>query len=107
MTYFLDGGAAKTALKEKIMLQFERDPTMKTIDTPDQDLKTIRERTMQKIARMGLYLGQESLHDFKERMNMLTMFDPASWTRIGVHFGRSKVRESVQPTVLYSNYFWD
>jgi hypothetical protein len=61
------------------MLQFERDPVMKTIDTPDQDLKTIRVRTMEKIARMGGYLTTEPVSDFKERMNILTMFDPASW----------------------------
>jgi acyl-CoA oxidase len=69
------------------MLEFERDPVMKTIDTPTQDLATIRLRTMQKVARMGGYLSSESMNDFKERMSMLTMFDPASWTRIGVHFG--------------------
>lgn len=67
---------------------------MKTIDTPDQDLPTIRFRTMQKIVlqiltkgRMGQYLSSESLTDFRARMDMLTMFDPASWTRIGVHYG--------------------
>ncbi|KAJ3302637.1 fatty-acyl coenzyme A oxidase [Kappamyces sp. JEL0829] len=86
LTYFLDGSEKKTLLKEKIMLQFERDPIMKTIDAVDQDLKTIRVRTMEKIARMGGYLTSEPVADFKERMNMLTMFDPASWTRIGVHF---------------------
>jgi len=87
LTHFLDGSPAKTLLKEKIMLEFERDPTMKTIDTPTQDLATIRLRTMQKIARMGGYLSSESISDFKERMSILTLFDPASWTRIGVHFG--------------------
>ncbi|KAJ3308106.1 fatty-acyl coenzyme A oxidase [Boothiomyces sp. JEL0838] len=87
MTHFLDGGEQNTLLLEKIMMEFERDPTFKTIDTHEQDLATIRRRTMEKIAKMGYYLTAESVHAFKKRMNVLTLFDPASWTRIGVHLG--------------------
>ncbi|KAI8900767.1 acyl-CoA dehydrogenase/oxidase C-terminal [Globomyces pollinis-pini] len=87
LTHFLDGGEKATELKEKMMLQFERDPIMKTIDTHDQDLATIRIRTMEKIARMASYLSSEPIANFKKRMNVLTLFDPAAWTRIGVHYG--------------------
>jgi acyl-CoA oxidase len=60
---------------------------MKTIDQHDMALPQIRLRTMEKISRMAGYLTSESVQDFKARMSMLTMFDPASWTRIGVHLG--------------------
>ncbi|KAI8909610.1 acyl-CoA dehydrogenase/oxidase C-terminal [Gorgonomyces haynaldii] len=87
MTYFLDGGKQNTLLNEKLMLSFERDPVMKTIDQNDLSLAEIRERTMQKVARMATYLASEPVSHFKARMNILTLFDPAAWTRFGVHIG--------------------
>jgi acyl-CoA oxidase len=69
------------------MLEFERDPIMKTSDHHDQTLEVTRVRTMEKISRMAGYLASESVSDFQERMNILTLFDPAAWTRIGVHLG--------------------
>jgi acyl-CoA oxidase len=87
MTFFLDGGENQTILKERIMLEFERDPIMKTMDQHDMALPQIRKRTMEKIAKMANYLTNESVHDFRARMSILTLFDPASWTRIGVHLG--------------------
>lgn len=69
------------------MLQFERDPIMKTIDSHEFSLSQHRERTMQKIRRMAGYLGSESVNDFRVRMQVLTLLDPGSWTRIGVHYG--------------------
>ncbi|KAI8925260.1 acyl-CoA dehydrogenase/oxidase, partial [Entophlyctis helioformis] len=87
MTYFLDGGKRITETKEKIMLQFERDPVMKTIDQHDLTLPQIRERTMQKVRRLAYYVANEPVSQFKLRMQVITMLDPATWTRVGVHFG--------------------
>jgi acyl-CoA oxidase len=69
------------------MLQFERDPIMKTIDSHEFSLEQHRMRSMQKIRRMASYLTTESVNDFKIRMQILTLLDPGSWTRIGVHYG--------------------
>eukprot|EP00842_Homolaphlyctis_polyrhiza_P003945 jgi/Hompol1/4551/HPOL_000107-RA len=87
MTYFLEGGRHMTETKEKIMLQFERDPIMKTIDQHDMPLAQIRERTMQKVRRLAYYVANEPPALFRVRMNVLTLFDPAAWTRFGVHIG--------------------
>ena len=93
MTWFLDGGKDKTEvfhliqLYEKIMIQYERDPIMKTIDQNDMSLAQVRQRTLQKIARMAYFLANEPVGTFRARMQILTLFDPASWTRFGVHIG--------------------
>ncbi|KAJ3052648.1 fatty-acyl coenzyme A oxidase [Rhizophlyctis rosea] len=87
MTYFLDGGEKMTALKEKIMLQLERDPIMKVSDQHDITLPEIRERTMAKVRRAAYYVAHESQETFKRRMEIISVLDPATWTRIGVHYG--------------------
>ena len=74
MTVYLEQGLQNVLLKEKIMLQFERDPIMKTIDQHDQDLATTRRRTMEKISKMASYLTSESVKDFQTRMQILTLF---------------------------------
>jgi acyl-CoA oxidase len=60
---------------------------MNVSDSHDLDFKQIRERTMLKVARMAQYLSREPLDVFRKRMEILSMVDPAAWTRIGVHFG--------------------
>ncbi|EGF79196.1 hypothetical protein BATDEDRAFT_89509 [Batrachochytrium dendrobatidis JAM81] len=87
LTYFMDGGKEVTRLKEMVMLQLERDPVMKTIDHSDLSLSQIRERTMQKVRRLAYYVANEPVRNFKMRMSVLTLVDPGTWTRVGVHFG--------------------
>lgn len=69
------------------MQQFERDPVMVTIDQHDLSLNQIRERTMKKVRRLAYYLANEPVSQFKMRMQTITLLDPATWTRIGVHLG--------------------
>ncbi|KAJ3288912.1 fatty-acyl coenzyme A oxidase [Borealophlyctis nickersoniae] len=87
MTNFLDGGEKTSALKERIMMELERDPVWKTNDQHDMGLAEIRERTMAKVRRIAHYIAHESLDTFKKRMELVSMLDPATWTRAGVHYG--------------------
>ncbi|KAJ3044215.1 fatty-acyl coenzyme A oxidase [Rhizophlyctis rosea] len=74
-------------LKEKIMLQLERDPVMKVNDQHDITLPEVRERTMAKVRRAAYYVAHESQETFKKRMEIISVLDPGTWTRIGVHYG--------------------
>ncbi|KAH9249269.1 hypothetical protein BASA81_012996 [Batrachochytrium salamandrivorans] len=87
LTYYMDGGKHITEAKERIMLQLERDPIMKTIDHSDMSLPQIRERTMQKVRLLAHFVSNESVKEFKMRMSVVTLIDPGTWTRLGVHFG--------------------
>ena len=49
MTVYLDGGEEVTALREKIMLEFERDPTFRLDDIYDLTRPEIRERYMTRV----------------------------------------------------------
>ncbi|KAJ3013979.1 fatty-acyl coenzyme A oxidase [Thoreauomyces humboldtii] len=87
MTHFLDGGEKQTAIKEKIMLQLERDPVWQVSDQHDLTLEQIRERSMAKVRRAAHFVGNESMGLFKQRMELISVVDPGTWTRIGVHYG--------------------
>lgn len=87
LTYYLDGGKHITDLKERISLDLERDPAFTTVDTSDLSLEETRERTMRKIRRLASFVRTESINDFKKRMELVSILDPASWTRLGVHYG--------------------
>ncbi|KAJ3158477.1 fatty-acyl coenzyme A oxidase [Irineochytrium annulatum] len=103
MTFFLDGGERMTVLREKICLQLERDPAFKVEDYHDLTLEQVRERTMikvwvgasgvrdpddvVKVRRLAYYVAAEPIFDFKQRMAIVSVLDPQSWTRVGVHFG--------------------
>lgn len=53
MTYLLDGGEDWALLKEKMMLQFERDPTFKIDDVHDLSRPQIRARVMTRVSHFG------------------------------------------------------
>lgn len=83
LTYCLDGGEAETHLKERFMLEFERDLTFKNDDIHDLTKDQVRERTMEKIVAIANYLQTESVDLFTKRMGMVSVIDPAAWTRGG------------------------
>ncbi|ORX62201.1 acyl-CoA oxidase [Hesseltinella vesiculosa] len=87
LTYLLDGGEQNTLLKEKFMLDMERDPLFKMDDIHDLTKPEIRERTMEKFRSLIHYLQNESIEVFKKRMEVVSMLDPGFWTRFGVHYG--------------------
>ncbi|KAI9297992.1 acyl-CoA oxidase [Neoconidiobolus thromboides FSU 785] len=87
LTHFLNGGEHITELKEKIMLQLERDPAWKLSDQPNLSLEQIRERTLDKARSIISYLAAEPLKNFKLRMEVISYTDPAFYTRFGVHSG--------------------
>lgn len=49
LTYFLDGGEKFTKIREKFMMELERDPTFRMYDMYDVTKDQIRERTMEKV----------------------------------------------------------
>lgn len=49
LTYFLDGGEKFTKIREKFMMELERDPTFRMHDMYDVTKDQIRERTMEKV----------------------------------------------------------
>lgn len=87
LTDFLNGGSHITELKNKIMMQLERDPSWKLSDQPNLSLAEIRERTLNKAQSLLNHLSTEQVKDFKLRMEVISYTDPAFYTRFGVHVG--------------------
>ncbi|SAL95982.1 hypothetical protein [Absidia glauca] len=87
LTFLLDGDEKATELKERIMLDLERDPLFKMHDIHDLTKPQIRERTLEKYRSLLHYLQSESVDNFKKRMEVVSMVDPGFWTRFGVHYG--------------------
>ncbi|KAJ3081390.1 fatty-acyl coenzyme A oxidase [Quaeritorhiza haematococci] len=71
MTYLLDGGEENTKLKEKIMLQLERDPVFKVSDYHELPYQVVRERTMAKVARCAYYIANEPVAQYKMRTDII------------------------------------
>ncbi|KEI39451.1 uncharacterized protein L969DRAFT_48519, partial [Mixia osmundae IAM 14324] len=87
MTYALHGGQKATELKEKFMIELERDPAFKLDDIHDLTKDQLRERTMAKFANMVHYVTTETIDVFTQRMELIGIADPGFWTRFGVHYG--------------------
>ncbi|ORZ29878.1 acyl-CoA dehydrogenase/oxidase [Catenaria anguillulae PL171] len=87
LTYLLDGGKEATELKEKFMLELERDPLWRMDDHANLSLAEVRERTMAKARLIVHFLANEPVHVFRQRMAVISVVDPAFWTRLGVHYG--------------------
>ncbi|KAG0167918.1 fatty-acyl coenzyme A oxidase [Apophysomyces sp. BC1034] len=87
LTYLLDGGEKLTQLKERMMLELERDPLFKMDDIHDISKDELRERTMEKFRSLLHHLQNESVDVFRKRMEVVSMVDPGFWTRFGVHYG--------------------
>ncbi|KAJ1918908.1 fatty-acyl coenzyme A oxidase [Tieghemiomyces parasiticus] len=87
LTTFIDNGPAAAEYKERVMFELERDPLWRMDNSPDLSLAQIRERTMAKVANLVHHLQTEPLDLFWQRMAVISVVDPAFWTRFGVHFG--------------------
>ncbi|KAF9138338.1 fatty-acyl coenzyme A oxidase [Mortierella sp. GBA39] len=87
LTYFLDGGEKFTKIREKFMMELERDPTFRMYDMYDVTKDQIRERTMEKFRTIVHYVSAEPLPIFTMRMQTISLIDPGFWTRFGVHYG--------------------
>ncbi|KAI8368506.1 acyl-CoA dehydrogenase/oxidase C-terminal [Blakeslea trispora] len=87
LTFLLDGGEKMTLLKEKFMLEFERDPLFRMDDIFDISKDELRERTMEKFRSLVHHLSNEPIDIFRKRMECVSMIDPGFWTRFGVHYG--------------------
>ncbi|KAJ1510619.1 fatty-acyl coenzyme A oxidase [Coelomomyces lativittatus] len=87
MTYFLDGSKELTNLKERFMLDLERDRHWRLDDFPNLTLPKMRERTMAKARLVVHFLANEPVEVFRKRMAVISVVDPAFWTRLGVHYG--------------------
>lgn len=86
LTYFLDNGKQNTLRNESIMLQFERDPLF-NIKTFNLDLKGQREVSFQRITKLAAYNNNDDEQGIRARMNILSISDPGTYTRVGVHYG--------------------
>eukprot|EP00160_Parvularia_atlantis_P017138 Unigene5768_Nuclearia_a/m.17629 Unigene5768_Nuclearia_a/g.17629 ORF Unigene5768_Nuclearia_a/g.17629 Unigene5768_Nuclearia_a/m.17629 type:complete len:704 (-) Unigene5768_Nuclearia_a:44-2155(-) len=87
LTHLLDGGAEWTAVKEKIMLEIERDPVFNNEDRHDLTRPQARERTMAKVAGLIPHILSDGEAISRVRFDVLSLVDPGFMTRIGVHFG--------------------
>ncbi|KAF9970349.1 fatty-acyl coenzyme A oxidase [Actinomortierella ambigua] len=87
LTYFLDGGEKFTKIREKFMMELERDPTFRMYDMYDLTKDELRERTMEKFRTIVHYVSAEPVPIFTMRMQTISMIDPGFWTRFGVHYG--------------------
>ncbi|KAF9962604.1 fatty-acyl coenzyme A oxidase [Mortierella alpina] len=87
LTYFLDGGEKFTKIREKFMMELERDPTFRMYDMYDVTKDEIRVRTMEKFRTIVHYVSAEPVPIFTMRMQTISLIDPGFWTRFGVHYG--------------------
>lgn len=87
MSIALHGDERTLKLKEKHMLELERDPRFYLGDIHDLTKEQLRQRTFEKVASLVHYVTSESVDDFTKRMELIGLFDPGFWTRFGVHFG--------------------
>ncbi|KAF9193518.1 fatty-acyl coenzyme A oxidase [Haplosporangium sp. Z 767] len=87
LTNFLDGGEKYTQIREKFMLELERDPTFRMYDMYDVTKDEIRVRTMEKFRTIVHYVSAEPVPIFTMRMQTISLIDPGFWTRFGVHYG--------------------
>ncbi|KAJ2517761.1 fatty-acyl coenzyme A oxidase [Coemansia sp. RSA 1939] len=87
LTYWLDGGKRVTEMKERIMLELERDPLWRVSDHPNLTLAETRERAMSKVRRLADLAVSRPLDETMMRLSIVSVVDPGFWTRFGVHFG--------------------
>lgn len=67
LTYFLDGGEKFTKIREKFMMELERDPTFRMYDMYDVTKDQIRERTMEKVLFTWPYFSFNCCFSNKEK----------------------------------------
>lgn len=91
MTLLLDGGADKTAFREKAMALLERYPEFRAqgLGTYDLTLEQRRELTFQRVRRLyQLFLEHGANMEQRNAIaEIVGVFDLTLWVRNGVHFG--------------------
>lgn len=91
MTLFLDGGADKTAFREKAMALLDQYPEFRAqgLGTYDLTLEQRRELTFQRVRRLyQLFLEHGANMEQRNAIaELVGVFDLTLWVRNGVHFG--------------------
>ncbi|AOW06967.1 YALI0F10857p [Yarrowia lipolytica CLIB122] len=87
MTYFLDGGEKNTLKNEQIMEEIERDPLFNNDNYYDLNKEQIRELTMERVAKLSLFVRDQPEDDIKKRFALIGIADMGTYTRLGVHYG--------------------
>lgn len=88
MNHFLEGSRLRSDLIQRLSLQLERDPIMRTLPSHyDLSTKEIRELTAHRINRASRYLETDTPEDFHVRLSIMGVFDPGLSTRIGINLG--------------------
>lgn len=88
MSYFLEGSKQRALEVRKFIGQMERDPIL-AASPKDYDATKAehREITIQKINRLSRYIEVETFDELERRLSIVSVFDPAFHTRLGVHLG--------------------
>jgi acyl-CoA oxidase len=93
-------------IKEKLMLEFERDPNFKMDDIHDLTRPQIRERYMTRVKNLMHYVINDSLEITKTRFNVLSVIDPGFMTRMGVHVILLTFLHIVRSFLGCHNWIW-
>ncbi|BGP26024.1 fatty-acyl coenzyme A oxidase [Rhodotorula toruloides] len=83
LTYAMGNGEKDVKLRERHMMELQRNPLFRLDDIHDLTKDQIRERTMAKFATISHYVTSERIDDFQKRMNVISLADPGFWTRFG------------------------
>ncbi len=87
MAIAMHGSEKALLLKQRQMMEIERDPRFYMGDFHDLTKDQLRERTFEKIKSLVHFVTSESIDDFTRRMELVAQLDPGFWTRFGVHYG--------------------
>ncbi|EMS19847.1 acyl-CoA oxidase [Rhodotorula toruloides NP11] len=87
MTYAMGDGEKEVKLREKHMMEIQRNPLFRLDDIHDFTKDQLRERTMAKFSTLVSYVTSERIDEFQKRMNVVSLADPGFWTRFVLHFG--------------------
>lgn len=88
MNYFLEGSKERAIQTRRFMHQMETDPIL-AASSKDYDATKAehRETTIKKIDRLSRYIEVDTFDELERRLSIISVFDPAFHTRIGVHLG--------------------
>lgn len=88
MNYFLEGSKERAFETRRFINQMETDPIL-AASPKDYDYTKAehREVTSRKIDRLSRYIEVENFDQLERRLSIISVFDPAFHTRIGVHLG--------------------
>lgn len=86
ITYYLDGGQAKTEYLEHLMQLIARNPVFNNDDFYDLTKDQIREQTLARVGAINDILDTADDEDTAVRFSVASIACPSTITRIGVHF---------------------